>query len=512
MARLYAACLAAFLATFSLAEALDTYETYTGFSVDEQGCVDTFQENKNYFPDVLRLVVKDAPTVAVASGEASKTTATVAEDFSVTYFPTYKILRNYKDNNRTYVLQQCGTPEVKDEDLPAYAAGAARFQVPVKSWSAGVSTPIVFLDLLGLNHRAHVVDMSYITSPCLHKLAECGKNGKGGHVHIASSDSEYKAAITNGTSELHFTDSWGTGAVQSSKDVAFDATTDPGLINRAEWIKFISVFFNLEPLANQIFSDIERRFNRASSLLADAVKKNGNLAPSVAFVEQSTWDGVSWVASNAAYKLDMISHAGGKVHKSGEAAYFTTVQEMKDWLAGVDCIVDETYASNPTEYSMSNFTEKFGFTDADATSGDYPFLANKCVIRLDKRLGKTAYGSYGYDWHESAIGHPDIIVSDLATFLHPGVLDHETRYMRNIARNEGNVIVLPDQCADPYAVCDDETAPPTPPPSINTFLTTAPAQKTAPVANKNVEKASAGSMPGISCVVFIGALCLMRLF
>jgi predicted RNA-binding protein with PIN domain len=50
-----------------------------------------------------------------------------------------------------------------------------------------------------------------------------------------------------------FTDSFGTGASNTPKDIVFDATSDPGALARAEWIKFMSVFFNEEDKANLYF-------------------------------------------------------------------------------------------------------------------------------------------------------------------------------------------------------------------------------------------------------------------
>ena len=42
------------------------------------------------------------------------------------------------------------------------------------------------------------------------------------------------------------TNSWGTGASNTDKDVVMAASLDAGLLHSAEWIKFISLFFNAE--------------------------------------------------------------------------------------------------------------------------------------------------------------------------------------------------------------------------------------------------------------------------
>lgn len=43
------------------------------------------------------------------------------------------------------------------------------------------------------------------------------------------------------------------------------STSDPGALNRAEWIKFMSLFFNVEQLANSIFSTISNNYQSVSS-------------------------------------------------------------------------------------------------------------------------------------------------------------------------------------------------------------------------------------------------------
>jgi len=57
----------------------------------------------------------------------------------------------------------------------------------------------------------------------------------------------------------------GTGKSNTDKDIVFQASSDPGALKRAEWIKFISVFFNEEDKANLYF---ERESEAGGSLRA----------------------------------------------------------------------------------------------------------------------------------------------------------------------------------------------------------------------------------------------------
>ena len=53
------------------------------------------------------------------------------------------------------------------------------------------------------------------------------------------------------------------GGSETDKDIVFSASSDPGVLKRAEWIKFVSVFFNEEDKANLYF---ERESEAGESL------------------------------------------------------------------------------------------------------------------------------------------------------------------------------------------------------------------------------------------------------
>ena len=55
-------------------------------------------------------------------------------------------------------------------------------------------------------------------------------------------------------------------------DVAFDATSDPGMLARAEWIKFVAAFFNLEAHANRVFEKIKAEYDATKASAAAAIE------------------------------------------------------------------------------------------------------------------------------------------------------------------------------------------------------------------------------------------------
>ena len=83
-----------------------------------------------------------------------------------------------------------------------------------------------------------------------------------------------------------FVDSFGTGWTNTGKNVVFDMSLDPGILHRAEWIRFAALFFNEEAAAGTIFSQIEDDYNalmaEAKELQKTSSFASGLSAPSVA--------------------------------------------------------------------------------------------------------------------------------------------------------------------------------------------------------------------------------------
>ena len=84
------------------------------YEVDSHGCLVSFDPAVDYFPPEMRAMVNSGVTVP--------TTVSFANDFSIEYHHTFKVLRNLK-NGRVYVLHQCGAGDTSTfaADLPADA-------------------------------------------------------------------------------------------------------------------------------------------------------------------------------------------------------------------------------------------------------------------------------------------------------------------------------------------------------------------------------------------------------
>ena len=206
-----------------------------------------------------------------------------------------------------------------------------------------------------------------------------------------ASYSDIADAVSSSESALHLTDSFGTGATLTSKDVAFDASTDPSLLGRAEWIKFVAAFFNRERLADEIFAQMQARFQTLASLVDESIDEDAR--PVVAFVSfnagYSYGDVVvpdSWSISAPDY-VDDLTFSAGALQPIGieneDSASFSTVDEVKLAIDGVDVIIDLTYAYDPLSYDYNSFLENFDLSN-ETDVVKFPFLENKLVFRTDK--------------------------------------------------------------------------------------------------------------------------------
>ena len=276
----------------------------------------------------------------------------------------------------------------------------------------------------------------------------------------------------------------GTGKSHSAIDVMFDTTSDPSALARAEWIKFASAFFNLEPRANRLFAEIKAEFEQTKALAAAAVA-GGAVAPKVLWVSAaSSWGPAS--ISTSSFKLDYVKAAGGVTPSAADLAVHCTADSstsavsaadnalgytngftcddagLKAVLAGIDVVIDETYCNCDT-YAFSDFMANFGFSSAQ-TATDYPFL-NK-VLRTDRLMDQSdASGSitFGTAWFEDAIPRADISLDDLAFYLHPTLMPstYDPSFFRNIAANEMVTLATAAACAT--VTCPPPSSPPPPP-------------------------------------------------
>jgi catabolite regulation protein CreA len=210
------------------------------------GCITTVDANKDYFPD--KVVVE------------------FSKYWSVSYFKTYKIVRNL-DTLTSYLLYLCGTK------APASEANKHThvIEIPLKGEIGITETPMITY-LKQLNSlddiTAYLSDPKYVSSKCFLEKIKAGEVAViGGGVQDPSGGGGVAGDIVAFTSPFS-TVSFTKVVVSEYKETTNQATF--------EWLKFYSTFFNKEKLANQVTQAAEDRWTcvaeEAGLAVADGVK------------------------------------------------------------------------------------------------------------------------------------------------------------------------------------------------------------------------------------------------
>jgi len=228
---------------------------------------------------ILRLAAVVAATTAaveaVTEQEGCRTDEDPSHDFfpvkvsvehsqywSIEYFNSYKIVRNL-NVTETYLLYQCGTEPPTADELGMDVTQT--IEIPVTSVGVDQTPTIPFLEHLGLvdNIVAFTSDPQWVSSPCLLESIEDG------NVIVVQDTLDDFGAEPDTTDETLALLQSTLGIVHPLNDNSpftnstvkfseYRETTNAGIF---EWIKFVSVFFNLEEKANQVFDTTQERWN-----------------------------------------------------------------------------------------------------------------------------------------------------------------------------------------------------------------------------------------------------------
>lgn len=408
----------------------------------------------NYFPD-------DLLVVGEAFQSPDHVTVSFAQGFQVQYFSSYKVVTN-SIANETYVLYQCGLPPPAIESFPA---GAKLFAIPLDSVAVLETVPLAFMTALGVNSRMQSVS-EYAVGACGQKLLTCPDKA------APSLDT----APANSTALLQPLQAVADAVVTSSEysiaqTFAFSASMDPGVLSRAEWMKFLGLFFNMDAESSEIFAAINESYYQTVADV-EAREQDGE-PPVLAFVDMLDYDpDHAYEVSFAPYKLQYTEAAGAVapdfdivaaipnvVHSTFETTPNSTLQfawgaaagsfdsqeealaAFQQFLTTVDIVVDETYALDPTTYDLAAFAAMYNITD----NATFPFMRNAQVYREDGLIGPAP--SYGLDWFEGAIARPDLVLSDFAAAVTPSqYLGRRPTWIRNVARGDKPTITTAQNC------------------------------------------------------------------
>lgn len=362
------------------------------------GCVESYDPAIDYFPQKL--------SVAYASG------------FDVEYYNNYKVVtvtnpwQGAQESFR-YLLLQCGTPVPQDVE-------GTVIEVPVSNIIAMSTTYLPTLEDLGLIDKLIGLD-SYMwtTNPAVRARIESGdiaEIGGGAAVNVELTlDLDPALVMTYGTGFSDFDTH--PVLLEAGIPVALNGDfVEQSPLGRAEWMKFIALFFNREADAAAQFEAVAAEYLAVAELTAALEERPSVLLGSV-------YNGTWYVAGAESYMAKMLEDAGATYLWSDEGSVGALPLDFESVYA---VAADVDFWLNPDN--------SFWFTvedvlESDPRYGDFAPLKRGQLFNNNAKVNENGGNAY----YEEGAAHPEKVLKDLVKILHPQLLpDHELRFYKKV--------------------------------------------------------------------------------
>lgn len=345
-----------------------------------------------------------------------------AKGFSVEYHDTYKVVHIHDPwgrdaENYTYLLVQRGY------EVPSGYPNAKVFLIPLENVVTLGAVHIPFISKLGeiTSIKGHN-GVNLVQDPEFSKRAQKGdiiEVGSGAldmgtmlkMEDLINLEPEAVFCVANGNKEYdnHY-------KLQEAglKPVITAEWMEESPLGRAEWIKFFSLFYNKEKVANQFFDQVKKKYSEIKEKVTSGSQKP-TLFSGIDY--QGSW----YAPGGSSYVAALFRDAGGDyLLQSGSDRGDKTLdfESVYDKAQAADYWINIGYADNINELlALDNRYKKFKAFQEDR------------IYHYNARLNE--YG--GNDYWQSGIISPDIILADLVKILHPDMLpDHDLYYYRHI--------------------------------------------------------------------------------
>ena len=336
-----------------------------------------------------------------------------ATGFAVNNFEDYKeviVFSPWKKGEiyaRYYLVKDIKTKTPNDGE---------KIKIPLKTLASTSVTHLEFLSLLDeIQTITGVCSPALIYNPELQKNIQAGKITDLGDAFSLNVEKTLvlkpEALMTSGFNQA---DAAAQRIGQAGIPVIFNNEwMETSLLGRAEWIKFVAVFYNKEQLADSIFTDIEKRYNKLKYRALNVSKKPKIMAG-------NNFRGTWYMPAGQSFMGQLFRDAGGD--------YFYA----NDTTTGSLPLNVETVLKNFAETDVwlnVNFSTIDELIKTDSKHEFFHPVITRQVYNFNKRL----LPSSANDFWESAVARPDLLLGDVIAILHPELLpDYEFVYAEKL--------------------------------------------------------------------------------
>ena len=376
-------------------------------AIDEnltEGCARDYDADVDYFPQKIEVI------------DAAK--------FTIEYYNNYKVVHVADAFDGapgfTYILVQCGTPAPPPADFPA---SAQFIDAPTGDLITLSTTQLPALSQLGLlNHLIGVDSGFYINTPAVADMIAGGQVaevGFGAEINIELVLELEPALVL----------SYGFNPANDAHPVLLDAGIFTALdaswrelspLGRAEWLKFIALFYNLEGRANALYEEIVAQYEAAKEKAAAVAAED---RPTVLINSFLGYADAWFIPGGDTYVGRLMRDAGADMLLAQEGS--ATSQGLSFevvYEGGLDAEIwlIETFGVASREELLA----------LDSRFGDFAAFQSGAVWNNNRDENANGGNNY-YEW---GVTNPQLVLADLVAIFHPELMpDHSFAFYQRLA-------------------------------------------------------------------------------
>ncbi len=375
------------------------------FASNPQGAVDEYIAGADYFPD--------------------KVEVKWAKDWTVSYHGNYKLVHMgpvgdaNAGSRETYALVQKGTPA---PELTGNLADAQAIEIPIESVfeNSGGGSIVTALEHLG--EADALIGLGYIPFGDFSEISpELDARYKSEDFLVVSEGWEAVVAASPEIVVVPFSATERVTARSLGLNAVFYNSYWETPLGSAEHLKFWSLFFNKEKLANDLFAPVEREYVALAKLVADSEPASDRPAVMHGSITRSgNW--FTFGPDRIDYHL--IRDAGGTpvlidANLAQDAFASISIEEAVEIGAEADFWWNSSYDA------LDNGADGDAWVAQNPLNAEITALGNGSAFHIFKR---------GEDYYKTAVNYrADLLLKDLVSILHPELVsNHETLWLELI--------------------------------------------------------------------------------
>ena len=318
-----------------------------------------------------------------------------------------------------YVLVQCGTP------VPDGFETAQMVTVPVETIVTMSTTFLPHLDAQGMTDRIVGMDSDSLAMTAMTSIQ--ARNAAGEITNVGVSwQPDIETLIDLDAAVIMVQQFAPEGGVYDAlRDMELPAVLNSDFVDttplgRAEWGKYIALFFNTEAIANDVFDGVAERYTELAALTA-AVTERPTVFTGVLWAS-GTW----YMPGGQSYVAALLQDAGANYLWSEDTSTDTLYLDLETVL---EVAGDADFWVN----AGVHWTTLADGLAEDERNAEFAAFQNGNVYTYNLRVTEGG----GLEYFETGAANPDVVLADLIAIFHPDLLpEHEFIYYQQIPAGE----------------------------------------------------------------------------